>query len=156
MANFCVECGSALSGSKKFCASCGTPAAGGAGVAATPTSPGATPSPPGTPEVPLGAGAPPVAPSRGPSVGPLSPAAASSPAAGSHSKYSTPVRLEYIGGTSEKFWEAWIEGTKTYVHYGRFGTKGTTTVNDFDTLEKAEAAIDRKYQEKIRKGYVHS
>lgn len=69
------------------------------------------------------------------------------------SDYATPVRLQYIGGTSQKFWEAWIEGTTTYVHYGRIGTKGATTVNTFANLEQAEAAVRRKHQEKLRKGY---
>jgi len=74
-------------------------------------------------------------------------------AASDGSRYATPVRLEYIAGTSEKFWEAWIEGTTTHVRYGKIGTKGQTTINEFDTLDKAEAAVDRKHKEKLRKGY---
>lgn len=135
MANFCADCGALLTGSKKFCTQCGVKV--GDALSA-----------------PLQQGAPTAlsAPTSSP-VESQNPADAEPSARDTASPLGR-IYLEYTNGTSAKFWEAWIEGTTTHVHYGKIGAQGQTTIHDFPTLEAAEAAVERKHREKLRKGYV--
>jgi predicted DNA-binding WGR domain protein len=62
-------------------------------------------------------------------------------------------RWEFVGGKSEKFWEADLTGTAVTSRYGRIGTSGQTTVKEFDSPTKAEAYLRRVIAEKEKKGY---
>lgn len=69
--------------------------------------------------------------------------------------------FEYIGvskenesGTSSKFWEITLDGTKVEVHYGRIGTSGQVSIKDFDTEDEAKKYADKKIAEKTKEGYL--
>ncbi|GAB2849817.1 WGR and DUF4132 domain-containing protein [Actinoallomurus bryophytorum] len=62
-------------------------------------------------------------------------------------------RWEFVGGKSEKFWEAGLGGTAVTSRYGRIGTNGQTTVKEFDSAAKAESYLRRVIAEKEKKGY---
>jgi predicted DNA-binding WGR domain protein len=62
-------------------------------------------------------------------------------------------RWEFVGGKSEKFWEAGLDGTAVTSRYGRIGTNGQTTVKEFDSATKAESYLQRVIAEKEKKGY---
>lgn len=72
-----------------------------------------------------------------------------------------PQRYEYISEElndkgkpkSAKFWIGWCEGSKVFVQYGRIGTQGTVKEKLLETLEAAENHLEKKTQEKIKKGY---
>lgn len=64
-------------------------------------------------------------------------------------------RFEYIGGGSEKFWEAGSADASVTVHFGRIGTAGQTQVKDLGT-EQAAAAHVAKLVAEVKKGYVES
>lgn len=38
--------------------------------------------------------------------------------------------FEFSEGTSNKFWEVWVEGAKVLTRYGKIGASGQTTVKD--------------------------
>ena len=38
--------------------------------------------------------------------------------------------FEFSEGTSNKFWEVWVEGTKFLTRYGKIVASGQTTVKD--------------------------
>ena len=63
------------------------------------------------------------------------------------------VRLEFVQGTSSKFWQVKVSGCTTIVTFGRIGTPGQT-----DTKVHANEGEARKFAaqiqgEKERKGY---
>jgi predicted DNA-binding WGR domain protein len=62
-------------------------------------------------------------------------------------------RWEFVGGKSEKFWEAGLNGTAVTSRYGRIGTNGQTTVKEFDSATAAESYLRRVIAEKEKKGY---
>ena len=70
------------------------------------------------------------------------------------------ARYEFVGGTSNKFWE--IEkpvcsaGWVVSVHFGRIGTNGQHHINVFSTPVAAAVYYDKKVSEKIAKGYKHT
>lgn len=70
------------------------------------------------------------------------------------------ARYEFVGGTSNKFWE--IEkpnvqqavGTfSVRVRFGRIGTEGQSHINVFYAPQNAEAYYNKKVNEKLAKGY---
>src|SRR5688572_17539545 len=63
-------------------------------------------------------------------------------------------RYEFSEGSSNKFWEITLEGTRYKVRYGKIGANGQTTVKDFGTEEKAKKEYDKIIGEKVKKGYV--
>lgn len=63
-------------------------------------------------------------------------------------------RFECVEGTSNKFWEVWVDGRQLLTCYGRIGGKGTTTVKDYADEPAARRAMDRLILEKTGKGYV--
>jgi predicted DNA-binding WGR domain protein len=63
-------------------------------------------------------------------------------------------RFEYVGGTSEKFWEVEREGTEVTVRFGRLGTNGQTQTKDLGTEAAATAHLERLVADKVKKGYV--
>src|SRR5688572_15486077 len=64
------------------------------------------------------------------------------------------ARYEFSEGSSNKFWEITLEGTRYKVRYGKIGANGQTTVKDFGTEEKAKKEYDKIIAEKVKKGYV--
>jgi DNA ligase-1 len=62
--------------------------------------------------------------------------------------------FEFVEGTSNKFWEVWVEGTNTYTRYGRIGSGGQTTTKAFPDEAAARKAADRLIAEKTGKGYI--
>jgi predicted DNA-binding WGR domain protein len=80
--------------------------------------------------------------------------AAAKPAAKAKaSDKSTPRYFEFSEGTSNKFWQIWMDGTQVLTKYGRIGAAGSTTVKDFGTDEKATKEYDKLVNEKTKKGY---
>jgi predicted DNA-binding WGR domain protein len=78
--------------------------------------------------------------------------AAAKPAAKGSDK-STPRYFEFSEGTSNKFWQIWMEGTSVLTKYGRIGAAGSTTVKDFGDDAKATKEYDKLVNEKTKKGY---
>ena len=63
-------------------------------------------------------------------------------------------RFEFVDSTSNKFWEAEVEGKTLNVTFGKIGTKGQNKPKDFATPEKAKAEMEKLIKEKTGKGYV--
>ena len=64
------------------------------------------------------------------------------------------VDLEFVEGTSSKFWRARVDGTTVTVNYGRIGTTGQTQPKDFGDVGAAQREYDKLVREKRKKGYV--
>jgi predicted DNA-binding WGR domain protein len=64
------------------------------------------------------------------------------------------VDLEFVEGTSSKFWRAKVDGTTVTVNYGRIGTTGQTQPKDFGDVGAAQKEYDKLVREKRKKGYV--
>jgi predicted DNA-binding WGR domain protein len=69
---------------------------------------------------------------------------------------SASVYLEFLGDRSHKFYEVTVTGLTVTIRYGRVGTDGQTSSSTYDTAEKAQAAAEKKINEKLKKGYVRS
>ncbi|MFO0599887.1 MAG: WGR domain-containing protein [Myxococcaceae bacterium] len=61
--------------------------------------------------------------------------------------------FEFSEGTSNKFWEVWIEGNQVYTRYGKIGSNGQMTVKDEGGADKAQKLYDKLIKEKTGKGY---
>jgi predicted DNA-binding WGR domain protein len=79
---------------------------------------------------------------------PAAPTVASAPAASKGKR-----RFEFVEGTSNKFWEVWVEGTNMYTQYGRIGSAGQTTMKSYGDEAAARKAADKLIAEKTGKGY---
>lgn len=66
---------------------------------------------------------------------------------------SKQAQLVFQEGSSNKFWNATVEGTSFIVHYGRIGTDGQKSEKKFDSAAEAEKAYDKKLAEKLKEGY---
>jgi predicted DNA-binding WGR domain protein len=64
------------------------------------------------------------------------------------------VDLEFVEGTSSKFWRARVDGSTVTVNYGRIGTTGQTQPKDFGDVGAAQKEYDKLVREKRKKGYV--
>ncbi|HZQ50135.1 MAG TPA: DUF4253 domain-containing protein [Candidatus Dormibacteraeota bacterium] len=62
-------------------------------------------------------------------------------------------RFEYVGGTSNKFWEIGQSGSQVTVRFGRIGTNGQTQVKDLDSWDAAAERVRKLVAEKLREGY---
>jgi len=62
-------------------------------------------------------------------------------------------RFEFIGGSSDKFWEIGVNGSEVEVRFGRNGTSGQTTTKTFPDSAAAEKHADKLIREKLGKGY---
>lgn len=62
-------------------------------------------------------------------------------------------RYEYIGGTSKKFWEIRIDGTRYVARWGRIGTDGSVTIKNFGSTDEAQREADKMVASKLAKGY---
>lgn len=63
------------------------------------------------------------------------------------------MRLEFIEGTSKKFWEAKLDGAALHVKWGRIGTDGQSKTHTFGSAKEAREEHDALVQEKTKKGY---
>ena len=61
--------------------------------------------------------------------------------------------LVFIGGTSRKFWEITVEGSRHVVRFGRIGSEGQRRTKAFLDAEAAHRDAARLIREKLRKGY---
>eukprot|EP01032_Pedospumella_encystans_P027068 gene27068-30601_t len=57
-------------------------------------------------------------------------------------------------GTSDKFYEISINGTKVVSRYGRTGTQGASVSKELSNAEEVKVYIDSLLAEKRKKGYV--
>ena len=64
------------------------------------------------------------------------------------------MRLEFIAGSSRKFWEARLQRRELIVRSGRIGSGGQTTPHSFGDEAAARAERDKLVREKTRKGYT--
>jgi DNA ligase 1 len=68
---------------------------------------------------------------------------------------ATPKRyFEFVDGTSNKFWEIWMDGTDVTTNWGKIGTAGQTKTKSFPDEAKAKKEYDKLLAEKTGKGYV--
>lgn len=70
--------------------------------------------------------------------------------------WDQPVYLEFSDAHSQKFYEVTLAGLTVTLRYGRIGTDGQTSSSHYATPEQAQAAAEKKINEKLRKGYVRS
>jgi predicted DNA-binding WGR domain protein len=80
--------------------------------------------------------------------------AARPPVPASASRPDSVRRFEFIGGSSQKFWEISVSGNSFAVHFGRIGTAGQSQTKLFADGEKAKREADKLITEKVKKGYV--
>ncbi len=62
--------------------------------------------------------------------------------------------FEFSEGTSNKFWEVWIDGNQVLTRYGKIGAGGQTTVKDEGSAAGAQKLYDKLIREKTGKGYA--
>ena len=65
----------------------------------------------------------------------------------------TTRRLEYIAGTSCKFWEVSTSGNDITVRYGRIGTSGQSQAKACISVAAAEQQAQKQIAAKLAKGY---
>src|SRR5690242_16795898 len=63
------------------------------------------------------------------------------------------AHLVFQEGSSNKFWNATVEGSTFTVHYGRIGTEGQTVEKKFGSEAEAAKAFEKKRAEKLKEGY---
>lgn len=66
----------------------------------------------------------------------------------------TTRRFEFVGGSSQKFWEISVSGTSFTVRFGRIGTAGQSQTKSFADEAKARREAEYLIVEKVKKGYV--
>ena len=66
------------------------------------------------------------------------------------------LRLEFVGGSSSKFWEGRVEGTDLVVTFGRIGLAGQERRTACASTSAAQARLQKVAQEKLGKGYVRA
>lgn len=62
--------------------------------------------------------------------------------------------FEFSEGTSNKFWEVWVEGNQVFTRYGKIGAAGQVTLKDEGTPANAQKLHDKLVREKTGKGYA--
>lgn len=62
-------------------------------------------------------------------------------------------RLEFKSEKSNKFWEVHKEGLTLTFRYGKMNTEGTSSSKTFETEDQANAQMEKKVKEKLKKGY---
>ncbi len=62
--------------------------------------------------------------------------------------------FEFIGGSSQKFWEISITGSSFTVRFGRIGTAGQSQTKAFADEARALREAEKLVAEKVKKGYV--
>ena len=61
--------------------------------------------------------------------------------------------FEFSDGSSNKFWEVWVDGTNLMTRYGKIGASGQTTIKNEGSPEGAQKLHDKLVREKTGKGY---
>jgi predicted DNA-binding WGR domain protein len=90
-----------------------------------------------------------------PSTPPVAPpAVAPPPIPAPGAKAGSARRFEFVGGSSQKFWEISIAGNSFTVRFGRIGTAGQSQTKSFSDDEKAKREAEKLIAEKVKKGYV--
>jgi predicted DNA-binding WGR domain protein len=117
-------------------------------VAAAAVAPAAAPATKVAP-VPATTARPAKAPATAPAPAPTAPA----PAVAGGGKPAR-RRFEFVEGTSNKFWEVWVDGNSMYTQYGRIGSAGQTTVKNYPDEAAARKAMEKIIGEKVGKGYI--
>jgi DNA ligase 1 len=69
---------------------------------------------------------------------------------------TTTRRFEFVGGSSDKFWEVSINGNEVVVRFGRNGTSGQMETKTFADADAANKHAEKKIAEKLKKGYVEA
>ena len=62
--------------------------------------------------------------------------------------------FEFVDGSSNKFWEVWMDGTDVTTNWGKIGTDGQTKTKAFADEAKAQKEYDKLVAEKTGKGYA--
>ena len=62
--------------------------------------------------------------------------------------------LEFVGGSSNKFWEITVAGNAFTARFGRIGTAGQSQTKTFADEMKARREAEGLIAEKVKKGYV--
>jgi predicted DNA-binding WGR domain protein len=78
---------------------------------------------------------------------------AAKPASTGNGDRGMPRYFEFSEGSSNKFWQIWLEGTAVMTKYGRIGAAGSQTVKEFGDEAKALKEYDKLVNEKTKKGY---
>jgi DNA ligase-1 len=117
-----------------------------AGAGAAAPAPAPAPAPAAAAPTPA---APPAAPAPAAET-PAAPAAAPAPAPAAAPKRR---RFEFVEGSSNKFWEVWVEGNDCVTQWGKIGTDGRETVKGCDSPAEAQAMMAKLIAEKTKKGY---
>ena len=63
-------------------------------------------------------------------------------------------KLQFIEGTSSKFWHAKVDGVNVVVTFGRIGTNGQTQEKAFSSADEAKKQFDKQVADQLKKGYV--
>jgi predicted DNA-binding WGR domain protein len=63
-------------------------------------------------------------------------------------------RFEFVGGSSQKFWEISLSGRSFTVRFGRIGAAGQSQTKAFADEARAKREAVDLITEKVRKGYV--
>jgi predicted DNA-binding WGR domain protein len=61
--------------------------------------------------------------------------------------------LEFVGGSSAKFYEVSTSGNQVTIRFGRIGTEGQTQVKTLADADAATQHADRLIASKLAKGY---
>ena len=72
----------------------------------------------------------------------------------SNSNETSTRRFEFVGGSSQKFWEISVAGNSFTVRFGRIGTAGQSQTKSFADEAKANREAENLIAEKVKKGYV--
>jgi DNA ligase-1 len=65
-----------------------------------------------------------------------------------------PRYFEFVGGTSQKFWEISVDGCEATVRYGRIGSAGQSKTKSFPDPAAAARHAENLIAEKTRDGYL--
>lgn len=63
------------------------------------------------------------------------------------------TRLEFVEGSSRKFWEGEQDGKKVVVRWGRIGSEGQSKTHTFASPAAAKAELEKLISSKTKKGY---
>lgn len=66
------------------------------------------------------------------------------------------TRLEFIEGSSSKFWETEVKGKSLVTRFGRIGGEARMTEKRFASPQLAQAELAKLVAQKEKKGYLHS
>ncbi|MGZ5505951.1 MAG: WGR domain-containing protein [Limisphaerales bacterium] len=80
--------------------------------------------------------------------------AATAPPTGSEASATLTRYLEFVSGSSQKFWEISVAGSSFTVRFGKIGTNGQTQTKTFGNDAMAKEQANRLVAEKFKKGYV--